>query len=364
MIHKIHKKAAGLTMRRTLITMAVFACISASHASDDAINEQGAAQQSSDSINAAPGIVTAPKTEQKEDHGSRFVTRAGTGKSEVVASAPVPSDVIPAIQVSTPLQSVESSIDEARRAGGVAMDPSLREINLPGLKKDDPLLKPWVLHTRNGVNEIVKLSGSLINRIATPFKRPMLIDPSDSVSKIIGSDVYYTPSGSQPIGLFIIDSENKAQTISLTVIPTSSIPGQNLMVKVEDLRAIEDLAPNAPKARNGAPIKEADYTNFMRSIMTQAVRGKIQGFSIVPLEGGVAMIGDLEVTPDLVFSGSTLDVYRYKINNRSIKTLDLSEPAFYRSGVKAVSFFPKLALDANESGYVFIAADKPSAGGM
>lgn len=299
------------------------------------------------------------KAETPEESGVRFVTRKGSGKSEVVRSAPP----VPAVPLSVaPLNAVQKSIEAAQAAGGIPMDPVLRDVNLPALKKDDPTTRPWVLHTRNGVNEIVKLSGNMINRIATPFRRPLLIDPTDSVSKIIGGDVYYTPSGNKPIGLFVVDSENTAQTISLTVIPTANIPGQNLIVKLEDLRAAGDLAPHAGPVGK-MPDAPNDYTNYVRNLMTQAVRGTIPGFTIVPLDGGVARMGEIEIIPDLVFAGTVVDIYRYKLVNRGMQTMDLSEPAFYREGVKAVSFFPRLALEAGGSGYAFLLADKPKSMG-
>lgn len=288
--------------------------------------------------------------------GARFEVREGTGSSKTV-SQQIPPVSTPSVP--RPIEEVESSIARARAAGGTAMDPSLRDINLPGLKNDDPQLRPWVLHTRNGVNEVVNLSGSFINRISTPFAKPSVIDPSNSTIKVVGSDVYYIPSGTNPIGIFIIDLENKGQTISLTVIPKQNIPGQNLIVKLEDLRAATGLI--SKEGAKAVPQNPADYSSYVRSIMTQAIQGQIQGFSIVPLEGGVAKIGDIKVTPDLVFAGPLVDVYRYEIENEGSKSVDLDESAFYRKEIRAVAFFPHLMLKASEKGYVFILADKPKA---
>lgn len=298
------------------------------------------------------GTAVADSTPASTEGTSRFAQNQGTGKANIVQ------------QANNPLLSVEQSIEQAQAMGGVPMDASTKDVNLPGLKKDDPSLRPWVLHTRNGVNEVVKLSSNFINRIATPFKKPLIVEMTKSKSKVVGSDVYYMPEGKQPVGLFIIDAENKNQSISLTVMPTANIPGQNVMVKVEDLRAVDDLAPGAGKTKSGIPAQETEYVGFLRNIMTQAVRGKIQGFSAVPLEGGVAKIGEAEVTPEFVFSGSSMDIYRYRLNNKAGRTLDLSETAFYRKGVRAVSFFPRLSLESGEAGYVFIAADKSPSGDM
>lgn len=308
----------------------------------------------------APTSTSAPANTESPKPTGRFVERAGTGSSKPVRSAQPVS--LPEGPLGKPPGDINKLIAEAQKAGGEPIDAIQKEINLPGLKKDDPSLKPFVLHTRNGVNEIVRMSGRLLNRIATPFKKPVIIDTTDSVSKIVGSDIYYTPSGDKPIGLFIIDSANTQQTISLTVIPEYGIPGQNLIVKLEDLRTVDNLA-NASSQDESEVLqpRASDYSGYVRSLLTQAVRGKVAGFSPVPLEGGVASLGALAVEPELAFAGSVVDIYRYKLLNTGTTPLDLVETAFYRKGVKAISFFPRMSLQPGEVSYVFLLADKPKA---
>jgi len=68
-----------------------------------------------------------------------------------------------------------------------------------------------------------------------------VIDSSESTSKVVGSDVYFMPNGDEPVGIYIVDQANTAQTIALTVIPNKSIPGQNIIIKMEDLRTVKNL---------------------------------------------------------------------------------------------------------------------------
>ena len=291
----------------------------------------------------------------------RFVTKKGTGSSQAVSTAP-PVKLPPGPLGAAPVD-INKVLAETQRAGGQALDPIQREMNMPGLKKDDPALKPFVLHTRNGVNEIVKMSSRLLNRIATPFKKPVLIETSGAEAKIVGSDIYFTPKGEEPIGLFIADASNTSQTISLTVIPEPAIPGQNLIIKLEDLRAVQNLSLAAATAEESEIMqpKSSDYTSFIRTIMAKAVRGNVPGFSPVPMEGGVARMGTLDIEPDLTFAGSVVDIYRYRLTNSGTEPVDLVETAFFRNGVKAVSFFPRLSLQQGQQGYVFLLADKPAA---
>lgn len=311
------------------------------------------------SSSAASATAQGRASDSNSSTGAgKFVQRSGTGASKPVRTAPPVT--LPDGPLGKDPGDISKLIVEAQKAGGVAIDPIQKEMNLPGLKKDDPSLKPFVLQTRNGVNEIVRMSGRLLNRIATPFKKPLVIGTSGTDSKIVGSDVYYTPSGDKPIGMFIVDSDNTQQTISLTVIPEADIPGQNLIVKLEDLRTIENLAVTAGKEEEEVlQPRASDYTGYVRSLLTQAVRGKVQGFSPVPLEGGVALMGVLSVEPEVAFSGSAVDIYRYKLENTGHDPIDLVETAFFRKGVKAISFFPRMSLKPGEVSYVFLLADKP-----
>lgn len=288
---------------------------------------------------------------------NRYVERKGTGDSKQVRSAP--PVVMPKGPLGKPPVELKNALMEAQAAGGVALDPIQKDMNLPGLKKDDPSLKPFVIHTRNGVNEIVRMSSKLLNRIATPFAKPVVIDTSSSMAKVVGSDVYFMPAGDQPIGLYIVDSSNTSQSISLTAIPSGAIPGQSVIVKMEDLRTTANVTAASEEESEISTPRASDYAGFIRSLMSQAVRGKVTGFNPVPLEGGVARMGPLVVTPEIAFSGASVDLYRYQIVNKSTETVDLIETAFYRKGVKAVSFFPNIALKPDQSGYVFLLADKP-----
>lgn len=344
----------------------------AAHAQEDAAKVKEAMGQAKAAIKAeldkpvgkpiAPEVVQqanqmATGQEPAPTGGNRFVERKGTGDSKQVRSAP--PVVMPKGPLGKPPVELKNALMEAQAAGGVALDPIQKDMNLPGLKKDDPSLKPFVIHTRNGVNEIVRMSSKLLNRIATPFAKPVVIDTSSSMAKVVGSDVYFMPAGDQPIGLYIVDSSNTSQSISLTAIPSGAIPGQSVIVKMEDLRTTANVTAASEEESEISTPRASDYAGFIRSLMSQAVRGKVSGFNPVPLEGGVASMGPLVVTPEIAFSGASVDLYRYQIVNKSTETVDLIETAFYRKGVKAVSFFPNIALKPDQSGYVFLLADKP-----
>ena len=233
---------------------------------------------------------------------------------------------------------------------------------LPALKKDDPALKPFVVHTRIGINEVVNVSSRLLNRISTPFPEPVIVDTSGAKYKIVGSEIFLLPANDEPAGIYIFNKNDPTQTISLTIVPQGGIPGQNILVKLEDFRPIGDLAL-AKSARNALATQANDYESSLVKILLAAVNGEINGFSPVPLHTDVAVIDEIQITPDVVFQGQTLDVYRYRLRNMSKSVAALHEGAFYRKGIKAISFFPKTELAPDEQTFVYIVSDKAMAEG-
>lgn len=363
------KKKALLTVLQAALVAGSFAAHAAEEAGTAPTPVTAPVQQKAPT---APAPSEEGSAGAKPEPQARFLVKKGSGGAKTVGTAPevrlpegplgaAPGDIGVLLADGQPKapESLNQAIAEAQKAAGQPLDHVQREINMPGLKKDDPSLKPFVLHTRNGVNEIVRMSSRLLNRVATPFKKPTVIDTSESTSKVIGSDVYFLPHGDQPIGLFIADSANTSQTVSLTVIPDNTIPGQNLIVKLEDLRTIKSLANVTDSEAQVLHPQANDYTSMVRSLLASAARGTVPGFSPVPLEGGVAQMGDMAIEPELTFAGSVADIYRYRLVNTSDKQIDLVETAFFREGVKAVSFFPHTSLQPKQVSYVFILADKP-----
>jgi conjugal transfer pilus assembly protein TraK len=250
----------------------------------------------------------------------------------------------------------------ARSLAGEAPPSQDRDKRLPALRPDDPSLKPFVLHTRIGVNEVVTVSSRLLNRISTPFQDLVVIDTSGAQFKVVGSELFLLPASDEPAGIYLFDKSNPTQTISLTLVPQGNIPGQNILIKIEDFRALGNLAL-ASSASSVLAAKPADYESVLTQILVSAVNGKIPGFNAVPLQTSVALIDDIEVEPDVVFQGSAYDVYRYRLRNTSGDEIALNEGVFYREGVRAVSFFPRNTLKPQESTYVFMVADKANAPG-
>lgn len=249
---------------------------------------------------------------------------------------------------------------ELRGRAGMSPPQDVKDVRLPGLKPDDPHFKPLVLHTRVGVNDLVVLSSDFLNRISTPFEDPVVVDitdPTNEKHKTTGSEVYYLPSGVDPVGIYIFDKANPTQTISLTIMPRAGMPGQNVLVKLENFRSVKQLSL-VPDVGPVVKPSASDYESMLSSLVVGAIRGNVPGFSPVPLEVGEAKLDDVRIVPNFVMQGSYLDIYRYQLTNEGDVPIDMNEGAFYREGVKAIAFFPRVSLDPGDSTFVFMLSEK------
>lgn len=212
-----------------------------------------------------------------------------------------------------------------------------------------------VVSVSNGVNEIVYVSSTMPNRIATPFANPKVVDRDDDELsyKTVGQDVYFTPTQGGSIGIFIYDADRpNGRVATLTLVP-QPIPGQNIILQ------FDGSAPAVARAEAETVNQPSDYVDGLRAVMRSIAQGAAPaGYTEGRLDVGTIMVGSLSVIPDRQYIGRYLNVYRYRIENVSRSTVDLSEQAFYENGVRAVAFWPNIRLEPGATTHVLIAVDQ------
>ena len=212
---------------------------------------------------------------------------------------------------------------------------------------------PRTVRLKDGVNEVVYLSTTMPNRIATPFSKPKVIDVDAVDWKVVGQDVYLIPKTKDATGVFITDEAPGSSVASLTVIPKEII-GQNILLALDK--------PAAPQLASAKEMKDnsPDYMDQVRLMMKMVALGQTPpGFAETPLNVGVARFDQLMVTPVKQLAGQTLDLFIYRLDSMAKVPVELQESNFYQEGVRAVAFWPNLILLPRESTQIFILADKP-----
>lgn len=234
-------------------------------------------------------------------------------------------------------------------------------LSLPGvgvMPGDSPELQNNVIRVSSDRTQIVNVSGTLTNRIATPFQKPkaILLDGDASI-KAVGQSLYIAPNGNPaPISLYVTGAGTNDPVVSLTLVP-KSMPPQTIILQMD--------GPANPTGAEGygAALNENTksdvYTESIVGTLRSLALGKVpQGYAEGVLPKAVANMGSVVAVPLARYSGPFFDVYRYRVEAIVNGTLEMEESAFWTKGVRAVAFYPTGLVARNRPTQVFVIADK------
>jgi len=243
---------------------------------------------------------------------------------------------------------------------GIAVLPS---IGSPG--KTAPLAQN-IIRIGAGSNEMVYVGLGIMNRIATPFRTPKIVEAAGINFKRVGQDFYFVPDKEGPIGVFIAETAQgnaPGQVAALTLIPKAGLPGQNILLLPEGMDGVSPgdgtatFAPRAAQEELAAP--PSDYADAIRQILVTLVQGAVpSGYQEGGLKVGAARVGSILTIPEKLYVGYAFNIYRYRIENAGREPIDLNEASFHDDGVRAVAFWRNSRLAPGEATRVFIVADR------
>lgn len=223
---------------------------------------------------------------------------------------------------------------------------------LPGIGQltvDSRLTHSSVIRTTGDGTETALISSRFPNRLSTPFDNPRVIGKTTAEVVKDGNSLFISPSkDNEPFAIFVTGTNAGDQVISLTLIP-KDIPAQTLQLQIDSDQGAKRKQPKAE-----------GYTQDIVELMRQIASGKVpEGYAegIMPNVVSREKKDGLIIMPVMRYSGSSLDIYKYKIENNG-PVMELSETSFYQPGVRAVSIFPNAVLQKGESTVVFVLADK------
>lgn len=224
--------------------------------------------------------------------------------------------------------------------------PVLPGIETEGIKLNTTLTQANIIHVTGDGTENALISIKFPNRIATPFLHPRIIDKSFVDMQIDGSSIFLNTKTKDPFAIYITGDAPGDPVVSLTLLPRD-IPPQTLILQL-------DSSSNAKRAS-----KVESYTQQLVDLLRQVGSGRIpEGYSEGRMPKMMAKQEGLIVIPEVRYSGSWLDIYRYKIENDQSETIELTETQFYQKGVKAVAILPNAVLKKGDTTTIYIVADK------
>jgi conjugal transfer pilus assembly protein TraK len=235
------------------------------------------------------------------------------------------------------------------------------ELPLPGLGvlpgATQPEFENNVIRVTPSRTEVVNVSATLMNRIATPFAAPkaIMLDGAGTVTAQ-GQSLFVALNGSpDPVSFYVTGSDPNDPTYSLTLVP-QSMPQQTIVLQMDGAAMSGGVGASVGRDDNpNSPI----YTEKIISILRSVALGKTpEGFVEGRLPSAVGNFGAFTAIPLSRVSSSTYDVYRYRLVTESETTIELNEAAFASQGVRAVAFFPSALIARNVPTEVYVVADK------
>lgn len=235
--------------------------------------------------------------------------------------------------------------------------PKVKSQTLPGLgvmPGESPDIRIKSVRVGGDRNEIVYVSLNQLNKFATPFENPQIIDASGAVLKVVGQDLFLKPANETPFTVYISNG-GSGQSTGITLVPRANLPAQTIVLQPDTPRGA-----NVSSSADGDEIAPGDYVSRIKSIIEALSLGKTpSGFTKSRLPASVVTGKELVIQPQHKFAGATYDLYAYRVKSISTAPLEMKEDAFYTDAVRAVAFYPSAMLQTGEETMVYIVADRP-----
>ncbi len=160
-------------------------------------------------------------------------------EQEAAKKAPEPpaKPAAPAVAKSAPAPAVKNDNDMMKVSGGgrqgdlQAVPASVAKTTAGGEESVAMVSSMEDVVVQPGVNTIVPVAISHLNRIVTPFETPIVQTVSTSSVEIKGNVVYVSTRDDSPIAMYITPKDDESVAISLTLAPRKIPPIQaNLII--------------------------------------------------------------------------------------------------------------------------------------
>ena len=213
-----------------------------------------------------------------------------------------------------------------------------------------------------GVTEIVRIARSFPNRFVTPFDSAEVITTDENLTHDgVGGAVIVATSSDKPIGIFIQD-KNSDRAIPLVLVP-EDVPQRDIRFILDDSWGAPQLR-NIPDSANAAtmPSAQTDYVEYLKLIMRSLAKGEVpDGHALSPILPELVpncQSPGLQMRLGQMLEGAKTRIAVYTATNPNQHSVPFQEPGCYRSGVLAVSAFPRPVLESGQDTEVYVVMRK------
>lgn len=217
------------------------------------------------------------------------------------------------------------------------------------------------LSVKPGRNQVVQVARNQLNRFVTPFARPEIKTTSTTTtSKVEGQIAYVATSSSDPVGIFIVDEENPANAISLTLMPREIQP-VSVNLQLEEYAFTPSVMGNPAGAGFGPDGGADGFVSMLRETFRTIASGEVpRGYGIrrTPNRNPnmpECLMPGLAITPAQEISNGQMIIVVSKVTNRTAIPQIVDEQSCATDQVLAVAAWPYVDLAPGQSTELFVA---------
>lgn len=275
---------------------------------------------------------------------------AGVASAEVVDGVELPP---------IPGKSAKAAPAAEAKGGGNSLVSKYR---LNEAAPSDEARRPLELRVKPGFNELVTIAKGHVNRIVTPFEKPIIRTSSNMEVYQEGSDIYLTTPDETTVAMFILDAGG-GPAISLSLLPRSAPPREIRLSLQKDDGPGEAFVPTAAAL---ATETQAPYVTSMVDVLTEIARGKLpSGYQLAEPNANDNILFYCPIPAsktDLrqVIEGSKWRVGVTRVRNQSHYAIEVRESDCQAEGRLAVALYPSAVIEPGEEAelYVVIQRDR------
>ena len=207
-----------------------------------------------------------------------------------------------------------------------------------------------------GVTEIVQIAVGHLNRIVTPYEKPVVTSSSSATTEVRDNVVYIGTTSESPLTLFITESGSEEHALSLTLIPKKIPPRE---IKIMLFGSQNQNIRSTRKAEKWE--KQQPYILTIQSLFKTIALGEMpKGYALIPntqvhkqlcRQRGIKF----DFSNGQLIEGHNLKVVVGVAVNLSDAPIEFIEDTCGAWNVAAVAAFPKNILLPGERTEVYVA---------
>lgn len=211
---------------------------------------------------------------------------------------------------------------------------------------------------RRGVNQIIPAAIYHLNRIVTPFIKPIVKTGTGAEVSVEDNVIYVTTADTAPVTLFIYEEGNQDIALNLTLVPRR-IPAREVFLDLEDGVMALNGRGNA-KAESWE--KSQPYVETIRAVFRGLALGDLpQGYSLSKYPTSRAtpncsMDGlNFSFKNGQLLSGHSLQVSVGIVQNTTSRPIEIREAVCGGWEVAAVAAWPNNMLEPGQRSEIYVA---------